>query len=415
MLIQAWAINSLEYESLAQLQANHSDNKIWSCYRTEGGLFIDIMILKINYENFVRLLKKLNIRFATKMETDIIQKIIDIQTKITIEYVTLWPQLGSYMYFDYYPRYYEVLRWLDHLEAQKPKLIKVFTVGKSYEDKELKIIKIGEDTGIRKPAFYIEAGVRAREWASITTALYFISLLFEPERWSSPLQLRYIKELLRRADFYIMPLMNPDGYEYSFIEDRLWTKNRRPNYNSKCIGVDLDSNYEHVSWGKEKLAIGGVSYTDPCSDYYQGPRPFTEIETRTVRDFISSLKCDFRSFVTIREYGAMFLAPYAHTYDPPSNHKELRFIMKKAIIDTPDYSIGSISNRLFVATGSSVDWAYDNMGIKYSFAIELKEKENSGYLMPKENILKVAKDAWKIYNEMFYPVFDRVEGKECKN
>lgn len=32
--------------------------------------------------------------------------------------------------------------------------------------------------------------------------------------------------MLKHADFYIMPVMNPDGYEHSHTHDRLWRKTR---------------------------------------------------------------------------------------------------------------------------------------------------------------------------------------------
>lgn len=32
--------------------------------------------------------------------------------------------------------------------------------------------------------------------------------------------------MLKEADFYIMPVLNPDGYEHSHTNDRLWRKTR---------------------------------------------------------------------------------------------------------------------------------------------------------------------------------------------
>ena len=47
--------------------------------------------------------------------------------------------------------------------------------------------------------------------------------------------------LLTAVDWYIIPLLNPDGYEWSQTKDRLWRKNRRPPPgNSSCAGVDLN-------------------------------------------------------------------------------------------------------------------------------------------------------------------------------
>lgn len=53
----------------------------------------------------------------------------------------------------------------------------------------------------------MDAGIHAREWIAPATALYLINQLVEH---SSEHQ-----DLLQDMDWYILPLVNPDGYEYS--------------------------------------------------------------------------------------------------------------------------------------------------------------------------------------------------------
>lgn len=38
--------------------------------------------------------------------------------------------------------------------------------------------------------------------------------------------------MLRMADWYIMPVVNPDGYEFTHTRDRLWRKTRSVRSNS---------------------------------------------------------------------------------------------------------------------------------------------------------------------------------------
>lgn len=46
--------------------------------------------------------------------------------------------------------------------------------------------------------------------------------------------------LLERVEFIIVPVVNPDGYEYSWDVNRLWRKNRGgPLINGTISGVDL--------------------------------------------------------------------------------------------------------------------------------------------------------------------------------
>lgn len=75
--------------------------------------------------------------------------------------------------------------------------------------------------------------------------------------------------MVDRFDWVIFPVMNPDGYIYSwkkvsgyflslydplsnivlFHKDRLWRKNRQPNPDSLCNGTDLNRNWDYEFGG----------------------------------------------------------------------------------------------------------------------------------------------------------------------
>lgn len=60
------------------------------------------------------------------------------------------------------------------------------------------------------------------------------------------------------------PLLNPDGYEYSHTNDRMWRKNRSPPPSgSSCWGVDLNRNWDVIGFGL------GVVSSNPCSETYK--------------------------------------------------------------------------------------------------------------------------------------------------
>ncbi len=87
------------------------------------------------------------------------------------------------------------------------------------------------------------------------------------------------RDILDNYDVYIMPVMNPDGYEYTWSKDRMWRKTRSKNSNSRCAGADPNRNWSY-RWGGE-----GAS-DRACTEIYMGSRPFSERETRAVADFI---------------------------------------------------------------------------------------------------------------------------------
>jgi len=70
---------------------------------------------------------------------------------------------------------------------------------------------------------------------------------------------------------YFIPLMNPDGVEIS--------ENSRPLYKSNGRGVDLNVNFD-ARWGKGKSNVKVLG-----DENYIGEYPFSEPETKALRDF----------------------------------------------------------------------------------------------------------------------------------
>lgn len=89
------------------------------------------------------------------------------------------------------------------------------------------------------------------------------------------------------VDYYILPVANPDGYEYTFLTDRLWRKNRRKAGSTGCLGVDLNRNFGY-RWGGK----GGSK--DICHETYAGSGPFSEPETDAIRNFFDASSANFK-------------------------------------------------------------------------------------------------------------------------
>lgn len=66
--------------------------------------------------------------------------------------------------------------------------------------------------------------MHGREWISSSVVLYVVRQLVENYEKN--------KRLVDNADWYLLPVANPDGYEYSHTTDRLWTKTRSDHDNS---------------------------------------------------------------------------------------------------------------------------------------------------------------------------------------
>lgn len=47
-------------------------------------------------------------------------------------------------------------------------------------------------------------------------------------------------------DFYIFPIVNPDGFAYSQTTDRMWRKNRQTTPSASCVGRDINRKFSPV-------------------------------------------------------------------------------------------------------------------------------------------------------------------------
>lgn len=72
----------------------------------------------------------------------------------------------------------------------------------------------------------------------------------------------------------------------------------------ELAGVDLNRNYG-VAWDKP-----GGSSPDPCAENYRGEEPFSEPETRAIRDFLISHKEEIKFVYNFHSYGNMYLWPF---------------------------------------------------------------------------------------------------------
>ena len=125
-----------------------------------------------------------------------------------------------------------IIDQLNAYASSHPHLVKsVKSIGKSHEGRDLFAIHItAASKSSTKPLIWIMAGQHAREWIAPASTMFFIHLLLNSNETN----------LLHKYEFAVVPLANPDGYEYSRNTNRIWRKNRRIPY-----GVDLNRNWDH--------------------------------------------------------------------------------------------------------------------------------------------------------------------------
>ncbi|MCP9259665.1 Carboxypeptidase B [Dirofilaria immitis] len=304
---------------------------------------------------------------------------------------------AKYDFGDYHS-YDVILSWLNDIEHFYPNMAKVFTIGQTHEGRNIKGIKTN------KRIIWIDGGIHAREWASIHTVLYFIDQLIS-KYGTDPQITSYVDTL----NFYIIPVVNPDGYEYSRSDQtphaRFWRKNRGKLVCSKdhwyrqrcCTGVDLNRNFDFY-WGE----IGSSSHI--CSEVYHGSKPFSEPETRAIRDKMLSTEMFGKvdAFITLHTYSQMWIHPYSHQrHSVPNDVDDLEEVGKQAVEALEDvygtkFRFGTGADILYPSSGGSDDWAKSKAGVKFVYLLELRPGENdyNGFLLDRRQLIPTGRETW---------------------
>jgi murein tripeptide amidase MpaA len=97
------------------------------------------------------------------------------------------------------------------LQKAYPELIKLESIGKSYENREiwvLTVTNLKNGNHLEKPGFYIDGNIHASELQGTEISLYTVWYLVE-----NYYENQFIRELLDEKVFYIIPTTNPDGRE----------------------------------------------------------------------------------------------------------------------------------------------------------------------------------------------------------
>ena len=173
-----------------------------------------------------------------------------------------------------YRSYNESTDIFKDLENKYSKYIKLESIGKTWEKRDINLITISKDikTAHTRPALFFTGTIHAREWVGHEVAIEFAKYVLEKYD-NDPI----IQSYLENTTIYMVPCANPDGYEYSKNHFSFWRKNRRINADG-TYGVDLNRNFP----------IGYVKSSVPSSNVYGGPEPFSEPETRALRDFVEA-------------------------------------------------------------------------------------------------------------------------------
>jgi len=287
--------------------------------------------------------------------------------------------------FSRYLTLQEVYTVMKSLADENPRLVQMLQIGRSVKGRPIYVLRLTKDPRLarvyrNRPQVVFNACQHAREWITVSVALYLAHRLVAGYGTD-----RRITDLLQRTEVYIVPVVNPDGYEYTWTTDRLWRKNRR--YlgiinGRETYGVDLNRNWGY-EWG------GQGASTNPRSETYRGAAPFSEPETYSFSRWMTSLPL-LRAYIDIHNYSQLILWPWGYTSALSPHHQVFNRVgleMQSLIFSVHGmtYIAGPIYTTIYPASGNATDWVYGVRGA-LAFAFELRDTGQYGFLLPPDQI-----------------------------
>ena len=274
--------------------------------------------------------------------------------------VSAYPTPANYTYGTMagYLTYQQMLDVLDDMAAKYPNLITakaiVSDTNLTWEGRPLLYVKISDNANVdegEKEVLYT-ALHHAREPNSLSQMIFYMWYLLE--NYATDPEVKY---LVDNEALYFIPCVNPDGYIYNETTNPdgygFWRKNRRNNGDG-TFGVDLNRNYGYF-WGNDNSGSSPVT----AAETYRGPAPFSEPETRAVRDF-----CREHDFVFALNYhtsGNLLIYPWAYS-DSPADSSFIKYAQLFTRFN--NYHYGTSSQTVgYPVNGSSDDWMLGETGV----------------------------------------------------
>ena len=318
--------------------------------------------------------------------------------------------------FNHYHNYTEIVNILLYLNDTYPNVVDVFSIGKSWNGREIYCIRLTNEFRVRsKPQVLFVGYHHARELISAELPLYFAV-----EAATSFGSNETITYMLNYSEIYIIPALNVDGFDV--VKQNEWQRKNAHSYDDDGDGLfdedppdDEDgdgyiedlffwngSYYEFIRWeGADDDGdglynedwIGGVDLNRnygyqwnasvqsgspyPQDEDYRGPAPFSEPETQAFRDF--AFQHDFKYAISFHSGAECVVYPWGYTAEPPTD-EEIFIEVASEIADITDVWYGQ-SGDWYTTSGVWDDWMYGNRST-FAFTCEIYKNDSAWQIEP---------------------------------
>jgi len=309
----------------------------------------------------------------------------------------------------------QIEAYLKQLQDKYPKVVRLEQLGKSAAGHPITVVHVlAAPAHPSPPTVFVLAGQHAREWIGPAASLAVLTSLAERAAKAGG---------LAGWQLSMVPVGNPDGYQYTRTKDRFWRKNRDTHpkrtamellqsnkegaqlnkdidqladaTDESCVGVDLNRQWG-AHWAQTTNGAGEVSPdpVTPCSDTFQGYAALVEPEVRAVSSHIASRKGMIKAFMDVHSFSQRLLPPGCNGYASPQKDVEEQTRVAKAVVTAlssgkAQYQTGPCGEEMYVCSGTAADWAYQQQGILHSYSLELRPDNalgDDGFVVPPDQI-----------------------------
>ncbi|XP_002712125.3 carboxypeptidase A4 [Oryctolagus cuniculus] len=383
---QVFRINVRNGDEISKLSwLVNSDNfklNVWKSPSTFGRP-VDVLVPSVSVQSVKSFLASQGLEYSVTIED--LQALLDNEDE-EMQQNEGQERSGSDFNYGAYHSLEAIYHEMDSIATDFPDLASRVKIGCSFEKRPMYVLKFSAGRGgQRRPAVWLNAGIHSREWVSQATAIWTARKIASDYQKDPALT-----SILEKMDIFLLPVANPDGYVYTQTHNRMWRKTRSFNPGSPCVGTDPNRNWNASFAGQGTSA-------NPCSEVYHGPHANSEVEVKSVVDFIQN-HGNFKCFIDLHSYSQLLMYPYGYTVKKARDADELDEVAQRAAkalasVSGTEYQVGPTCTTVYPASGSSIDWAYDN-GIKYAFTFELRDTGHYGFLLPANQIIPTAEETW---------------------
>ena len=367
-------------------------------------------------KNIIRIILYLVIFSLSKQEEKIEEEKNKFQELINKYLSKLDINNNAYLSYDQY------ISLLNTLSINYSDYLTISSIGKTSLGNDIPLISmkspLSDKEQINNKSGMLFNGMHhGREPVSMMMNIYLILHLLS-------LPKEYLHLILSFTNIYFIPIINIDTYKYNSemyfktrdIRKMMARKNRREIKTKKCrdedIGVDLNRNYDY-DFAKDNEG----SSNDPCQEDYRGEKPFSEPETKAIKDFVDSHP-NIKIVYNYHTWGNLIITPFNCLKKKDSEnliktkyplHYNIYEDFKNEAQFPINFLFGNADKTIkYITNGDATDWFLGKKNI-LSFSPELGNgNSNSDYFYPNRNISfdvlekNLVSGLYAIQKSMFY-------------